>query len=107
MRGRGEYYSMFLVDVRPVSAGRAVNSNGTDGGKIGAYLPPIDMIDRIEVVRGPMSSLYGSDAMGGVVNIITKKASSGSWHGSISPEYTKSDNDVANDSYGVGMYVTG
>ncbi len=33
----------------------------------------MDAIERIEVVRGPMSSLYGSDALGGVVNIITKK----------------------------------
>ncbi len=34
----------------------------------------MDAIERIEVVRGPMSSLYGSDALGGVVNIITKKS---------------------------------
>lgn len=107
IRGMGATYTKYLINGRPVSAGRTVNGNGTDGGKIGAYLPPIDMIERIEVVRGPMSSLYGSDAMGGVINVITKKASSGQWYGSISPEYTKSDNDVANDSYGVGMFVTG
>ncbi|ENW24883.1 hypothetical protein F925_01539 [Acinetobacter lwoffii NCTC 5866 = CIP 64.10 = NIPH 512] len=107
IRGMGAAYTKYLVDGRPVSAGRAVNGNGTDGGKIGAYLPTINMIERVEVVRGPMSSLYGSDAMGGVINIITKKASSSHWHGSISPEYTKSDNDYANDSYGVSMYVTG
>lgn len=107
IRGMGASYTKYLVNGRPVSAGRTVNGNGTDGGKIGAYLPPIDMIERIEVVRGPMSSLYGSDAMGGVINIITKKASSSDWHGSISPEYTKSDNDYANDSYGVGFYATG
>jgi outer membrane receptor for ferrienterochelin and colicin len=35
---------------------------------------PIDMIERIEVVAGPASSLYGSDAMGGVVNIITRSS---------------------------------
>lgn len=107
IRGMGSSYTKYLINGRQISAGRAVNGNGTDGGKIGAYLPPIDMIERIEVVRGPMSSLYGSDAMGGVINIITKKASSGEWYGSISPEYTKSDNDYSNDSYNVSMFVTG
>lgn len=53
IRGMGANYTKYLVNGRPVSAGRTVNGNGTDGGKIGAYLPPIDMIERIEVVRGP------------------------------------------------------
>ena len=35
---------------------------------------PIDMIDRIEVIKGPSSVLYGSDAVAGVINIITKSA---------------------------------
>ncbi|WP_252147104.1 TonB-dependent receptor plug domain-containing protein, partial [Escherichia coli] len=32
------------------------------------FMPPLAAIERIEVIRGPMSTLYGSDAMGGVVN---------------------------------------
>ncbi len=47
----------------------------------------VDAIERIEVVRGPMSSLYGSDALGGVVNIITKKIGQ-KWTGTLSADTT-------------------
>ncbi|RBQ29422.1 TonB-dependent receptor domain-containing protein [Aliarcobacter vitoriensis] len=108
IRGMGSAYTKYLVDGRPISSGKSVKvSTITYEGKIGAYLPPIDMIERIEIVRGPMSSLYGSDAMGGVINIITKKASNDIWRGSISPEYTKSVNDISNDEYNVNMYLSG
>ncbi len=67
---------------------RGANANHTlvmiDGMKIYDPISPnasynfanltLDNIERIEVVRGPQSALYGSDAMGGVINIITKRA---------------------------------
>jgi len=105
VRGMAPAYTLFLVDGRPVSAGRAVNSNGNDGGKqIG--LPPLSMIDRIEVVRGPMSSLYGSEAMGGVVNIITRAAPR-HWLGGVNADYTASLNDVSNDAFNSDVYLGG
>ena len=91
IRGMDDSYTLYLVDGRPVSAGRSVNTNGQDGGKQIA-LPPISMIERVEVIRGPMSSLYGPEAMGGVINIITRK-NRGEWAGAVSSEYTKSFND--------------
>lgn len=59
-------YTMILIDGMPI-----VSSLSTVYGLSGI---PNSLIDRIEVVKGPASSLYGSEAMGGVINIITKNA---------------------------------
>ena len=105
IRGMSSSYTMYLVDGRPVSSGRSVNTNGSDGGKqIG--LPPLSMIERIEVVRGPMSSLYGSEAMGGVINIITRKGGD-VWAGTVSTEYTLSRNDLSEDAWLGNFYAGG
>ena len=47
---------------------------GRKAGSIDLSRYPVDWIERIEIVKGPSSVLYGSDAMGGVINIITRKA---------------------------------
>lgn len=105
IRGMDSSYTLYLIDGRPISDGRAVNTNGSDGGKqIG--LPPVSMIDRVEVIRGPMSSLYGSSAMGGVINIITKKSTE-EWSGSVTTEYTHSLNDINNDGQQVNFATSG
>lgn len=105
IRGMDDSYTLYLIDGRPISAGRSVNTNGSDGGKQIA-LPPISMIERIEVVRGPMSSLYGSEAMGGVINIITKRVTD-EWSGSVTTEYTHSLNDINNDAQAMSLLVSG
>ena len=61
----------------------------------------LENIDRIEVIRGPQSTIYGSDAMGGVINIISKKAKDGV-HMSASSEAGSYNtfNQVGSLSYG-------
>lgn len=61
-------YTMILIDGMPI-----ISSLGTVYGLSGI---PNSLIERIEVVKGPASSLYGSEAVGGLINIITKKVSS-------------------------------
>ncbi|MBU1170275.1 MAG: TonB-dependent receptor [Proteobacteria bacterium] len=64
-------YALVLID------GQRVMGCGASGGMgeygIGLNQVPVSMIERIEVVKGPGSALYGSDAMAGVINIITRK----------------------------------
>jgi vitamin B12 transporter len=59
--------------------------NGESAGTTNLATIPTDNIEQIEIVKGPYSVLYGSDAMGGVINIITKKDVSKS-RGSVSME---------------------
>lgn len=66
IRGMSANGTLFLLDGRRL-AGEVANPYDLD--RI-----PASMIERIEIVKGPMSSLYGADAVGGVINIITKKA---------------------------------
>ncbi|MDO5632798.1 MAG: TonB-dependent receptor [Paracoccus sp. (in: a-proteobacteria)] len=85
IRGLGGGYTLILVDGKRQGT-REARVNGAAGIEQ-SFIPPVSAIERIEVVRGPMSSLYGSDAMGGVVNIITKPVSD-VWGGSVTVEGT-------------------
>jgi outer membrane receptor for ferrienterochelin and colicins len=65
LQGMGEGRVLYLIDGRRVS-GRIAQR--LDGDTL-----PLSNVERIEIVRGPQSALYGSDGIGGVINIITKK----------------------------------
>jgi len=60
-----------MLDGRPLGGGYF--------GNVDLKTIPISEIDKIQILKGPVSSLYGSDTMGGVVNIITKSPSNKYW----------------------------
>lgn len=108
IRGMSSSYTLFLIDGRPAQGGDTFEFNGGGKGQQLALMPPLEMIERIEVVRGPASGLYGSDAMGGVINIITKKVMN-KWAGSVSTEYIVADknNDVNGNGYNTSFVLNG
>lgn len=103
MRGFDQAYTLMLIDGKRVNSSTSMFRGGTayDSGWV-----PLDDIERVEVVRGPMSSLYGADAIGGVVNIITKPIGK-TWKGSITAETVlQQDRDLA-DSQKLGFSMNG
>lgn len=96
IRGMDEGYVLFLVDGRPLGDSSEAYYNGWGGGSKINMLPPISAIERIEVIRGPMSSLYGTSAMGGVINIITRK-NQPQWTGQVTVDTIQQTKAEASD----------
>jgi len=104
IRGLPGTYTLILVDGKRQST-RDARPNGSSGYEQ-SFIPPLSAIERIEVVKGPMSSLYGSDAMGGVINIITRKVSS-TWSGSVTTEGTLQQHSRFGNNGKVSWYADG
>lgn len=75
LRGTESDHTLILVD------GVQMTTSTGSAGKL--EFIPLDQIERVEIVRGPRSSVYGSEAIGGVLNIITKPHSSEDFNGSL------------------------
>ncbi|MEN6333315.1 MAG: TonB-dependent receptor [Phycisphaerales bacterium] len=72
-RRPGDYDSRILLLID----GHRVNENVGDSPLFGTQFPlDVDLIERVEIIRGPGSSLYGSNAVLAVINVITRKGSS-------------------------------
>lgn len=81
MRGMSQNGVLVMVD------GVSINNGYTGGANWSSV--PVEMIERIEIVRGAGSALYGSNAMGGVVNIITKESTGGKMTVGFGSDHTR------------------
>ena len=67
LRGLGPTGTLVLLN------GRRLSNQGTSGGSVDLNAIPLELIDRIEVLKDGASAIYGTDAIGGVINFILKK----------------------------------
>jgi outer membrane cobalamin receptor len=83
--------------------------NGVGNGFTSTNSVPLGITDRVEVVRGPFSSLYGSNAFGGVVNVLTRdptKKASGSLSGELGNDQYRESSVFFSDTVGpMGLYL--
>ena len=103
IRGMESSQTLILIDGKRVSSS-AANPKGGAGDMNSNFIPPAEAIERIEIIRGPMSSLYGSDAVGGVINIITKK-SANKFSGSVGFSYLLQDHGGIGDHRQMDFYL--
>ncbi len=86
MRGANSNHTLVIVD------GVTMNDASSPNNAFDFSSMNTNDVDRIEIVRGPQSTLYGSDALAGIINIITK-------HGSNTPEYSFASEGGTNGYY--------
>ena len=105
IRGMPSDYTLILIDGRRQNVAGDVTPNGF-GAAHTSFMPPVSAIERIEVIRGPMSTLYGSDAMGGVINIITRKVAK-EWTGQVSVETGIPQDSAWGNQSRTNLYASG
>lgn len=105
IRGMPSEYTLVLIDGRRQNTSGEIAPNGF-GEFSTSFIPPLSAIERIEVIRGPASTLYGSDAMGGVINIITKPVSE-EWGGALTFDNTFQENKQYGGTSNFNAIVSG
>ena len=102
VRGMDAAHTLVLVDGQRINtSSAAIAHSDFELGWV-----PTEAIERVEVVRGPMSSLYGSEALGGVVNIITRPATD-HWQGSLSAHMPAGRHDLGGGQRKAGFQASG
>lgn len=102
IRGMDSDYTLIMVNGRRLSSASAIiRGNDFDLSTI-----PADSIERVEIIRGPMSALYGSDGMGGTINIITK-APENDWSSTLSMDTSSPMDGNGGQEHSVGLTTSG
>ncbi|EAO6702846.1 TonB-dependent receptor [Salmonella enterica subsp. enterica] len=105
IRGMPSNYTLILIDGIRQNVSGDVTPNGF-GTMNTSFMPPLSAIDHIEIIRGPMSTLYGSDAIGGVVNIITRKTPE-HWSTSINASQNFQEHNKWGNASTLGFWTGG
>ncbi|PAF47313.1 hypothetical protein BKH46_04310 [Helicobacter sp. 12S02634-8] len=105
IRGMPADYTLILTDGKRQNVTSAAFPNGFTE-VFTSFMPPLAAIERIEVISGPMSTLYGSDAIGGIVNVITKK-NFDRFASSFSLEMTLQEEKLFGNTYSGSFYTSG
>lgn len=108
IRGMGPENTLILVDGKPVNSRNSVRYGwrGERDTRGDSNWVPADAIESIEVLRGPAAARYGSGAMGGVVNIKTKKVTN-EVHGSVEVFTNQPENSKEGSSHRESFNLTG
>ena len=102
IRGMDSDYTLIMVNGRRLSSASAIiRGNDFDLSTI-----PTESIERVEIIRGPMSALYGSDGMGGTINIITK-APENDWSSTLSMDTSSPMDGNGGQEHSVGLTTSG
>ena len=104
-RGMPDKYTLILVDGKRIGNQSLLGHRPDKVDQDLNWITP-DMIERIEVIRGSMSTLYGSEAVGGVINIITKKIPT-QLTGSATVNYSKPDTSRRGETKQYGATLAG
>ena len=108
IRGMGPENTLILIDGVPVGSRSAVRYSwkGERDTRGDSNWVPAELVERIEVLRGPAAARYGSGAAGGVVNIITKRPTK-DWHGSLSLFTNQPENSKEGDTKRANFDLSG
>lgn len=104
LRGLDSDYTLILINGRRINSREALTSSYGNDFDLSSI--PMSAIERIEVVRGPMSSLYGSEALGGVINVILRQPTD-DWQTSVGVQYDTPTKGDGGDTTKYNFYTSG